>query len=135
VVPLFEEYGIDLFMSGHDHTYQRSVVNGLTYLVTGCASGRISGYACDPEEWTVMCEQTQNFSAIEIDGTQINVVVRRPDSSLIESFTINHDFHDGGDDDDDTTPDDDDDNDDTTDDDDDATGDDDDDNDDSGCGC
>jgi 3',5'-cyclic AMP phosphodiesterase CpdA len=38
--PLFERYGVQLVVSGHDHDYQRSKpINGVTYLVTGAASG------------------------------------------------------------------------------------------------
>lgn len=100
MVPLFQKYDIDLYMSGHDHTYQRSVVNGITYLVTGCSSSRL--YDCgDPADWQIMCETTPNFSVITIDGNQIQVQVRRPDNSVIESFTIDHNFHNDGDDDDD----------------------------------
>jgi hypothetical protein len=139
MVPLFQEYDIDLYMSGHDHTYQRSVVNGLTYLVTGCASGRL--YDCDPRDWTVVCEKTANYSYIEIDGTQISVEARRPDNSVIDSFIIDHDFHNSDDDtgDDDDDNDDNDDND-TADDDfapptDDDAADDDNDDDSGGCGC
>ena len=39
-VPLFERYGVQLVLSGHDHDYQRSkVINGVTYVVTGAAAG------------------------------------------------------------------------------------------------
>jgi 3',5'-cyclic AMP phosphodiesterase CpdA len=39
-VPLFEQYGVQLVLSGHDHDYQRSnVINGVTYVVTGAAAG------------------------------------------------------------------------------------------------
>lgn len=39
-VPLFEEYGVQLVLSGHDHDYQRSEeINGVAYVVTGAASG------------------------------------------------------------------------------------------------
>ncbi len=39
-VPLFERYGVQLVISGHDHDYQRSVpINGVTYVVTGGAAG------------------------------------------------------------------------------------------------
>ena len=39
-VPLFERYGVQLVLSGHDHDYQRSrVINGVTYIVTGAAAG------------------------------------------------------------------------------------------------
>jgi 3',5'-cyclic AMP phosphodiesterase CpdA len=39
-VPLFERYGVQLVLSGHDHDYQRSTpINGVTYVVTGAAAG------------------------------------------------------------------------------------------------
>lgn len=37
-VPLFEEYGVPLVLSGHDHNYQRILVNGTTYVVSGGGS-------------------------------------------------------------------------------------------------
>jgi 3',5'-cyclic AMP phosphodiesterase CpdA len=37
--PVFERYGVQLVLSGHDHDYQRShVIRGVTYIVTGAAS-------------------------------------------------------------------------------------------------
>jgi 3',5'-cyclic AMP phosphodiesterase CpdA len=38
--PLFEQYGVQLVLSGHDHDYQRSdVLDGVTYVVSGAAAG------------------------------------------------------------------------------------------------
>jgi predicted phosphodiesterase len=38
--PLFERYGVQLVVSGHDHDYQRSVpIDGVTYVVSGGAAG------------------------------------------------------------------------------------------------
>jgi 3',5'-cyclic AMP phosphodiesterase CpdA len=38
--PLFEQHGVQLVLSGHDHDYQRSkVIDGVTYVVTGAAAG------------------------------------------------------------------------------------------------
>ncbi len=38
-VPLFEQYGVDLVLSGHDHDYQRSEeIGGVTYVVSGGAA-------------------------------------------------------------------------------------------------
>jgi hypothetical protein len=34
LVSLFERYGVDLVISGHSHNYQRSNVNGVTYIIT-----------------------------------------------------------------------------------------------------
>jgi len=37
--PLFEKYGVQLDLSGHDHDYQRSKpINGVTYVVSGAAA-------------------------------------------------------------------------------------------------
>ena len=37
--PLFERYGVQLVLSGHEHDYQRTVaVNGVTYVVSGAAA-------------------------------------------------------------------------------------------------
>lgn len=33
--PLFEDYGVDLVLSGHHHDYQRYVLGGQTYIITG----------------------------------------------------------------------------------------------------
>jgi hypothetical protein len=37
LVPLFEEAGVKLVLSGHEHNFQYSVVNGIHYVVTGAA--------------------------------------------------------------------------------------------------
>lgn len=46
-VPLFEQYGVDLVLAGHDHDYQRSeIINGVTYVVSGGGAGtRLTGAA------------------------------------------------------------------------------------------
>jgi 3',5'-cyclic AMP phosphodiesterase CpdA len=37
--PVFERYGVQLVLSGHEHDYQRSYpINGVTYVVTGAAA-------------------------------------------------------------------------------------------------
>jgi predicted phosphodiesterase len=33
--PLFERYGVQLVLAGHDHDYERTIVNGITYVVSG----------------------------------------------------------------------------------------------------
>jgi 3',5'-cyclic AMP phosphodiesterase CpdA len=38
--PIFERYGVQLVLSGHDHDYQRSKpIDGVTYVVSGAAAG------------------------------------------------------------------------------------------------
>lgn len=36
---MFERYGVDLVLSGHDHDYQRDwLISGVTYLVSGAGA-------------------------------------------------------------------------------------------------
>ncbi len=35
IVPLFDQYGVDIVFTGHDHDYERSYCNGIYYIVTG----------------------------------------------------------------------------------------------------
>jgi predicted phosphodiesterase len=35
LIPLLEEHGVDIVLNGHHHNYQRIVVHGVTYLITG----------------------------------------------------------------------------------------------------
>jgi acid phosphatase len=39
--PLFEQIGVRLVLSGHDHNYQRLLVNGITYIVSGGGSATL----------------------------------------------------------------------------------------------
>ncbi len=43
IVPLFERLGVDLVFSGHDHDYERSVVNGIPYIVSGGGGAPLRG--------------------------------------------------------------------------------------------
>jgi 3',5'-cyclic AMP phosphodiesterase CpdA len=70
-VPLFERYGVQLVLSGHDHDYQRSVVGGVTYLVSG-AGGRTRGTGED--DFTVVSYSILHF--VELDVFEHRIVVR-----------------------------------------------------------
>ncbi|MBY9000500.1 MAG: metallophosphoesterase family protein, partial [Candidatus Heimdallarchaeota archaeon] len=37
LVPLFEDYGVDMAIAGHDHWYERLEVNNISYVVAGAA--------------------------------------------------------------------------------------------------
>jgi 3',5'-cyclic AMP phosphodiesterase CpdA len=60
LVPIFETYGVDLVLSGHQHNYQRSKPlrggqvttveeGGIVYIVSG--AGAAAKHACDSADW------------------------------------------------------------------------------------
>jgi len=42
LVPLFEKYGVDVFLSGHEHYYAHNTVNGIPYLILGGGGAGLS---------------------------------------------------------------------------------------------
>ena len=88
--PLFEQYGVDMVVGGHDHNYQHNLVNGVHYMVSG--GGGAPQYGVDPEEWTVAWERTLNYMVINVVDDTMTITAKRPDGTIIEEFDIVNDF-------------------------------------------
>jgi tartrate-resistant acid phosphatase type 5 len=72
LVPLFEDGGVRLVLSGHEHNFQHSVVNGIHYVVTG-AGGKLraeppTGFgAAGTRQWAA----AGHFLLVEADAERI----------------------------------------------------------------
>ena len=84
--PLFEQHGVQLVLSGHDHDYQRSVpINGVTYLVSGGGAGtRRTG----DRSFTEYSASTMNF--VDLNVFEDRLVMRAIDHefAVFDEFTI-----------------------------------------------
>jgi 3',5'-cyclic AMP phosphodiesterase CpdA len=71
LVPLFKKYGVQLYINGHDHHYERTKsINGTTYLICGGGAGlRPVGKS----EWTEHSASQLSFAAFEVYDDQIVV--------------------------------------------------------------
>jgi hypothetical protein len=98
LVPIFDELGIDLVLSGHDHSYMRTwplyngrIVEegeGTVYIVGGTAGSKF--YSVGNHEWmrVKLGETVQVYSAITIDGNRLSVTATTRDGRTIDSFTM-----------------------------------------------
>jgi hypothetical protein len=73
--PLFEKYGVQLVINGHEHDYERLVpwresadpaAQAVTYIVTGGGGGPV--YAAGKSEWTAVSASTHHYLRATIDG-------------------------------------------------------------------
>jgi 3',5'-cyclic AMP phosphodiesterase CpdA len=64
LTPLFQQYGVQLYINGHDHTYERThPINGTTYLTCGAGAGlRPVGRS----KWTAHSASQLSFAAYEV---------------------------------------------------------------------
>ncbi|WP_169746204.1 purple acid phosphatase family protein [Kosmotoga pacifica] len=86
LVPLFEQYGIDLVISGHDHNYQRIVCNNLTYIVTG--GGGASIYKIKDPSGIASSFEGYNFVLFEYNSGVLKGICYDINGHEIDSFTI-----------------------------------------------
>lgn len=89
IVPVLEEFGVDVVLNGHDHAYQRIERGGITYLVT--AGGGAPLYSLkEGDESLVAAVRAHHFvlvryedsmlffESIDVDGEVIDTFVLRP---------------------------------------------------------
>ncbi|MFC7154781.1 purple acid phosphatase family protein [Halomarina halobia] len=96
--PLFDEYGVDLVLAGHNHSYERSkpIVGetagevGTTYVVNGTGGSGHYGFRHDePPEWTAFRDSDRygivrlSFSERRIEGEYVAL-----DGTVVDSFAL-----------------------------------------------
>ena len=87
---LFTKYGVKLVFSANDRNYQRFVVDGVTYIVTGGGAGYPGNLTGGSEVPPVFMEKIKHVMMITINGNTLHSVARRLDvtGSEMDPFTL-----------------------------------------------
>jgi predicted phosphodiesterase len=84
--PLFERYGVQLVLSGHDHDFQRSrTIDGVTYVVSG-AGGRTRGTG--EEDFTAASWSVLHFVDLAVFEDHLLVRAITQDGRVFDEVTI-----------------------------------------------
>ncbi|WP_257668805.1 purple acid phosphatase family protein [Parapedobacter tibetensis] len=89
--PLFDRYGVDLVMQGHDHTYARgkgpdAAANGPVYLLS-VAGPKM--YDSDSDRWMdVSLVDTQLYQTIHITGNKLVFKAYKVSGELFDTFEL-----------------------------------------------
>jgi hypothetical protein len=84
--PVFERYHVDIVFNGHDHNYERSIINNVTYVVIGGGGSPL--YDNGQSSWTVHSEKTYHFCLLTANETTLTCVATKPDGSVFDSFLL-----------------------------------------------
>ncbi|MGJ5676506.1 MAG: metallophosphoesterase family protein [Nostochopsis sp.] len=69
--PLFQKYGVQLYINGHEHHYERTrAINGTTYLICGGGAGT---RPVGKNKWTEYSAEKLSFAAYEVFADRIEV--------------------------------------------------------------
>lgn len=84
--PLFERYGVQLVLSGHDHDFQRSVpIGGVTYVVSG-AGGRTRGTG--EEAFTAAAWSVLHFLDLSVFEDRLVIRAVTQDGRVFDEVSI-----------------------------------------------
>jgi acid phosphatase type 7 len=89
VTPLFEKYGVDLVISGHNHLLELLQKNGVTYAICGAFGGvpvPPRAYISPASTWYK--GQQQAFLDVTVSDNYIDLIFRDPDYNELKSFKI-----------------------------------------------
>ncbi|MBE9229883.1 metallophosphoesterase [Phormidium sp. LEGE 05292] len=86
LTPLFQKYKVQLYINGHEHSYERTrSINGTTYMITGGGAGtRPVGRS----EWTEYSASRLSFAAYEVYGDRILISAIGTDNLVFDRGVI-----------------------------------------------
>ena len=85
-VPSFEQFGVDVVFSGHDHDYQRSEeIDGVTYVVSGAAAKLRDAHLAD---FSVVAWAEYHFVDISVWSDRLELRAVDHNDNVIDEFAI-----------------------------------------------
>jgi hypothetical protein len=98
--PLFERFGVDLVVNGHEHNYERtlprqdypppdgSAGHPVTYIVTGGGGKQL--YNVGRKQWTAASSMVYHFLEVRVDGSQLTVEAIDEKGAIFDTVQLHH---------------------------------------------
>jgi acid phosphatase type 7 len=98
--PLFEKYGVDLVLTGHDHNYERSKAmfgdavasgsqRGIPYLVVGSGGATLRSFPSSQPAWTALRDnQSYGFLDVTVDGGTLTARLITSNNTVRDTLTL-----------------------------------------------
>jgi acid phosphatase type 7 len=98
--PLFEKYGVDLVLTGHDHDYERSKAmfgdavasggqRGIPYLVVGSGGATLRPFPSSQPSWTALRDnQSYGFLDVTVDGGTLTARLITSNDTVRDTLTL-----------------------------------------------
>ncbi len=86
LTPIFQKHGVQLYINGHEHHYERTrSINGTTYLTCGAGAGK---RPVGTSEWTERAASELSFAAIELQRDRLEISGINTKSAIFDKGII-----------------------------------------------
>ncbi len=89
LVPLFEQYGVDLFFCGHTHDYERGEKNGVTHMISGGGGSALDSFQQD-FDFIEVYETRYHFVNLTFVGDTLSIEAIDPDGTVFDEHLLTH---------------------------------------------
>lgn len=87
LTPLFREYGVQLYINGHEHSYERTQpIQGTTYLITGIGGAYLRDVR--RSSWTAYAEKLYGFTALDIHPDRLEIQALDTQNRVFDRATL-----------------------------------------------
>ena len=92
--PLLEKYGVQLYLAGHDHDYERfKPIKGVTYIISGGGGASIRQFAeeefINPQEESLVKFVKYHYLSINADDSTLKIDVLDVQNNVLDQVTLN----------------------------------------------
>ena len=87
LVPVFEEYGVDLVMTGHVHCYERGRLNGVNYITSGGGGGSLRQWKKNYDH-IYFAESLHHFARLDVRGGELEITATDRDGRVFDRYVI-----------------------------------------------
>ncbi|MDY6972117.1 MAG: metallophosphoesterase, partial [Thermodesulfobacteriota bacterium] len=88
LVPIYDQYGVDLVFNGDVHTYQHHLKKDIHYLVTAGGGTTLYDYGLPLEGMTMKLFKTYHFCNVQVNGESMRVMAYDLDGNILDDFKL-----------------------------------------------
>ena len=88
LVPLYEQYGVDLVVSGDVHCYQHHAKNNIHYLISAGGGSRLYDYGVPLDSMTLNLSKSYNYIRCQVEDTSMQVTTYNLEGSVLDRFDL-----------------------------------------------
>lgn len=88
LVPVYENYDVDMVLNGHTHSYERGEKEHVHYIVSGGGGGNLDDYFVDYDHVS-FSSKSHHFTRIDVNDDELLITAINENGQQIDRFTIN----------------------------------------------